>query len=259
MKKRTFRNGLRPDRERVLLTIRSRFENLQRQRRKSGGRKEAGYAFVAEAGERPGGKCHSSSGARGRWKGRGGRGRGGAGITMKRRKNNTRRPAARMVGVKPTAPRETAHSVRAAARRNTNPSADLIRSAVCVVVKIIRGISAPTSSLACEDTKYCKDDSDAAINCEEKQAFVCDMSGKYSNGSNDEGSCSALAWQVGNLTVICDSGASCHMSHLSTRIINYRESNAYMRTASGARYLIEDYGDLPLTFRSSSGDVPPLL
>ena len=32
-----------------------------------------------------------------------------------------------------------------------------------------------------------------------------------------------------------------------------------MRTASGERYPIEDYGDLPLTFRSSSGDVPLLL
>ena len=42
-------------------------------------------------------------------------------------------------------------------------------------------------------------------------------------------------------------------------MINYRESNAYMRTASGSRYPIEDYDDLPLTFRSSSGDVPLLL
>ena len=49
------------------------------------------------------------------------------------------------------------------------------------------------------------------------------------------------------------------MSHSPTGIINYRESNAYMRTASGARYPIEGYGDLPLTFRSSSGNLPPLL
>ena len=42
-------------------------------------------------------------------------------------------------------------------------------------------------------------------------------------------------------------------------MLNYRESNAYMRTASGSRYPVEGYGDLPLTFRSSSGNVPLLL
>ena len=78
------------------------------------------------------------------------------------------------------------------------------------------------------------------------------------NESYDEGSCSALFWQVGDLTVICDSGASCHMSS-STGMMNYRESNAYVRTASGVRYPIAGYGDLHLTFRSSTGDVPMLL
>ena len=68
-----------------------------------------------------------------------------------------------------------------------------------------------------------------------------------------------LAWQVGDLTVICDSETSCHMSHSATGIINYCESNACMWTASGTRYPIEGYGDLPLTFRSSSGNVPLLL
>ena len=41
--------------------------------------------------------------------------------------------------------------------------------------------------------------------------------------------------------------------------MNYRESNAYMRTASGARYPIERSGDLSLTSRCISGDVPLLL
>ena len=40
---------------------------------------------------------------------------------------------------------------------------------------------------------------------------------------------------------------------------NYRESNASIRMASGARYPIEGYGDLLLTFRYSSGDVSLLL
>ena len=85
------------------------------------------------------------------------------------------------------------------------------------------------------------------------------MSGEYNDESIDEGGCSAPAWKVGDLTVICDSGASCHIPHSATGMLNYRESNAYMRTASGSRYLIEGYGDLQLTFRSTSGNVPLLL
>ena len=77
------------------------------------------------------------------------------------------------------------------------------------------------------------------------------MPGECNDESNDEGGSSALAWQVGDLTVICDSGAACHLSHSSTGMMNYRESNAYMRTASGARYPIGGYGDLPFTFRYS--------
>ena len=67
--------------------------------------------------------------------------------------------------------------------------------------------------LAGENTKSSNDESDAAISDEEEEAFVCDMSGECNDESNDERGCSALAWQVGDLTVICDSGASCHMSH----------------------------------------------
>ena len=65
------------------------------------------------------------------------------------------------------------------------------------------------------------------------------MSGECSDGSNDQRGFSALAWQVEDLTVICDSGSSYHMSHSSTKIINYHESNAYMRKVSGAKYPIE--------------------
>ena len=113
--------------------------------------------------------------------------------------------------------------------------------------------------LACENTKSPNDESDAAISGEEEGAFVCDMSGEYNDESIDEGGGSALAWQVEDLTVVCDRGASCHMSHSATGMLNYRESNAYMRTASASRYPIEGYGDLSLTFRSSSGNVPLLL
>ena len=69
--------------------------------------------------------------------------------------------------------------------------------------------------------------------------------------------CARLA--DGGSPVNYDNGASCHMPHSSPGVINYREANATIRTASGKRYPIEGYGDLPLTFRSSSGEVPLLL
>ena len=50
IEKRTFSNGLHLDREQVLLAIRTRYENLQRQRRKSGARKDTGHACIADAG-----------------------------------------------------------------------------------------------------------------------------------------------------------------------------------------------------------------
>ena len=59
------------------MAIRSRLENLQRQRKKGRERKYAGHAFVADAGRRNGGKYYSSSSAQGRGKEREGRGRGG--------------------------------------------------------------------------------------------------------------------------------------------------------------------------------------
>ena len=103
--------------------------------------------------------------------------------------------------------------------------------------------------LACVESKDRKDDSDAAISGEEAEAFMCDTPGEFHDESIGIGDCSTLAWHIGDLTVICDSGASCHMSHSSTGMkLNYRESNANMRTASGERYPIEGYGNLRLTF-----------
>ena len=68
-----------------------------------------------------------------------------------------------------------------------------------------------------------------------------------------------LDCQVGDILVICDNGASCHMSYSSTGMINYPEAETFMKTASGTKYPIEGYGDLPLTFRSGRGQVPLLL
>ena len=66
---------------------------------------------------------------------------------------------------------------------------------------------------------------------------------------------------MGDIPVILDNGASCHMSNSSNGQINNREAYAaiIIRTASGKRYPIEDHSDLPPTFRSSSGEVSLLL
>ena len=102
--------------------------------------------------------------------------------------------------------------------------------------------------LACVKGGDRKDDRDAAISGGEARALMWDTPGEVHDESVDIGGCSVLAWQVGNLTVICDSGASYRMPHSSTGMLNFCESNANMLTASGERYPIEGYGDLPLTF-----------
>ena len=71
----------------------------------------------------------------------------GAENPMMVRMMNKRWPAAGMVGVRLTEKKEATQSVSVAARRDINPSAALIRSAPCVVVKAIRLRSAPTLSL----------------------------------------------------------------------------------------------------------------
>ena len=243
------------------MVIRSRFENPQRQRKKGGGRKDAGHDLVADAGGRLGGKCYSSSSARGREKGREGRGRGG-----RRKLNDGEDDLQKLASSKAgggKADREKGRNAKCKRCGETGRKSVRCPDRICGLCGG-QGHSAEVcanivTALTCENTKSSNDESDATISGEEDEAFICDMSGEYNDESNDEEGCSALAWQVGDLTVICDSGASCHMSHSSTGMVNYRESNAYMRKASGSRYSIESYGDLPLTFRSSSENVPLLL
>ena len=50
IEKRNFSNGLQLDHQQVLLAIRTRYENLQHQRRKNGARRDAGHAFITDAG-----------------------------------------------------------------------------------------------------------------------------------------------------------------------------------------------------------------
>ena len=49
------------------------------------------------------------------------------------------------------------------------------------------------------------------------------------------------------------------MSYLYTRMVNYRQAKTFMNTVSGTKYSIEEYGDLPLIFRSGRQEVSLLL
>ena len=249
VEKRTFCNGLQPDREQVLMAIRSRYENLQRQRKKGGGRKDAGHAFVADAGGRHGGN-YSSSSTRGRGKGREGRGRGGRRKSYDGENNQQKVASSRDGGGK--ADKEKGGNAKCKRCGETGHKSVRCPEQICSVCggkgHSAEGCANVVTVLACENTKSPNVEGDAAISGEEEEAFVCDMSGEYNDESIDKGDCSAPAWQVGDLTVICDNGESCHMSHSATGMLNYRESNAYMRTASESRYPIQGYGGLPLTF-----------
>ena len=238
VRKRTFCNQLQPDKEQVFMATRFRFENLQRQRKKGGGRKDAGYAFVADAGGRLGGKHYSSPSAQGRVKGRVGRGWRGRRNHKDGDEEQQKVASSRAGGGK--ADREKEDSAKCKRCSEMGHKSAHCPDQICRGKDHSAEVCANViTALAYENTKSSNNESDAAISGEEEEAFVCDMSGESSDESEDEGGYSALAWQVEDLTVICDSGASCHMSHTATGIINYRVSNTYMRTASGARYPIE--------------------
>ena len=170
---------------------------------------------MADAGGRLGGKHYSSSSARGRGKGREGRGRGGHRYYKDIEEEQQKVTSSRAGGGK--ADREKGGSAKCKRCGETGHKSVRCPDQICGVY-CGKGHSAEVCAnvvtvLACENTKSSNDESDAAISGEEEEAFVCDMSGEYNDESKDERGCSALAWQVGDLTMICDSGASCHMSH----------------------------------------------
>ena len=93
---------------------------------------------------------------------------------------------------------------------------------MCVVKKGTRrekNCGNNVTALACVDRSSRNDDSGTDVSSEDAEAFICDTSGKLSGVSSeyDEGDCRELPWQRGHVPVICDSGASCHMSCSSTR------------------------------------------
>ena len=262
VEKRTCSTGQRLDRDRVLLMIRTRYDNLQRQRNERGGRSDAGHAFIADAGssEKPGGRS-TPRGVRNRGgRGRGGRGgRGGNGGEKGGEKKdgqttNINTSDGNVDG-------EKGGDARCSRCGGAGHKTVRCPGQVCSVYGG-KGHSAKTCAnvvivFAC-GADASGSDSDEVLSKEEQNAFVCDAPGTVVDEPGIMGT-NALAWQMGDLPVICDNGASCPMSHSSSGMMNYRKANATMRTASGKRYPIEGYGDLSLTFRHSSGEVPLLL
>ena len=215
---------------------------------------------MADTGGRLGENHYFLSSARGRGKGREGRGRGGRRNYKDGEEEQQKVASSRAGGGK--ADREKGGSAKCKRCGETGHKSVRCPDQICCVCGG-KGHSAEVcvnavTVLACENTKSPNDESEAAISDEEAEIFVCDMSGECNDESNHEWGCSALAWQVGNLTVICDSGASCHVSLINRNDELLRVERLH---ADGKRCEIpvEGYGDLPLTFRSSSGNVPLLL
>ena len=65
--------------------------------------------------------------------------------------------------------------------------------------------------LACENTTGSNNESDTAISGEEEEALVCDMSGEYSDESNDRGVAVRLRgeWGISRLYVIVGHRVTC--------------------------------------------------
>ena len=255
MEKRTCSTGKRLDRDQVLLMIRTSTVISNVSKTRGSGQRGAGHAFIADAGS------SGKTGNRGTprcARSRGGRGRGGRGGRYKgrwRRKS----PTAMLAMETSTELKEATQGVTVVARSATKRcdapdrcvafAAERTRSAkICANVVTVFACEADVSG----------SDGDGGLSGEEQDAFICDAPYKFSDEPGKRGR-NALAWQMGDLPVICDNGASCHMSHSSTGMINYREANATMRMASGRRYPIKGYGELRLPSRSSSGEVPLLL
>ena len=167
---------------------------------------------MADAGERLGGKHYSPSSARGRGKGREVRGQGG-----RRNHKDGEKEQHKTVSGKAGGGRAEGNSAKCKRCGETGNKPVRCLDQICGVCGgkghsaevCANGVTIP----ACENIKSSNDESNAAISGEEEGAFVCDMSGECNGEPNDEGGCNALAWQVGDLTVICGSEASCHMSY----------------------------------------------
>ena len=237
-----------------MLAIRTRYENLQRQRRKSRARRDAGHAFITDAGnEKFSGKSNYPPGFRGRRRGMGrgkGRGRGRGG--RKQGSDDEKSDGPKDDSVKCKRCGDARHkAVRCPGQLYGVCGGKGHAADICANVALVLACQAPVD--------------DKTLSGEEKETLICETSGKMSGallpsggGLKQKGGC-ALDWQVGDISVICDNGAPCHMSYLSTRMVNDREAKAFMKTASGTKYPIESCGDLPLTFRYGRDEVPPFL
>ena len=249
IQKRAFSNELHLDREQVLLVIRTRYENLQRQRRKSGARWDIGHAFFTVAeNETFGGKSNYPSGCCGRRRGMGrgkdrGRDRGG----RKQGSDGDKRDGTKDGSLKCKCCGDDGQkSVRYPGQPCGIRGGKGDAAEICANVVLVLAYQAPGD--------------DKTLSGGKKEAVICEVSPKLSGppvarGGLGNTGC-ALDWQVGDISIICDNKGTCHMPYSSTGRINYREAKTFMKTASGSKYPINGYEDLSATFRSGRGEVP---
>ena len=147
VEKRMCSTGQRLGRDQVLLMIRTRYDNLQRQRNKEGGRRDAGHDFIADA--RSSGKTGGRStprgarnhGGRGRG-GRGGRGGNGGGKGGEKKDDQTTMPATETSTAVTKAKQGATVVARSATKRCDAPD----RCVAFAAERAIRRKYAPTSS-----------------------------------------------------------------------------------------------------------------
>ena len=205
VEKRTCTTGQRLDRNQVLLKNRTRYDNLQHQRNKEGRRRDAGHAFIADAGSfgKTGGRS-TPRGARNRGgRGRGGRGgRGGNGGEKSGQKKdgqtiNINASDGNVDGGKEGNVRcnrcgEVGHrTVRCPGQVCSVCGGKGHSAKICANVVTVFACEADASG----------SDSDGVLSGEEQDAFVCDAPGKFFDEPG-KWVTNALAWQMGDLPVI---------------------------------------------------------
>ena len=169
---RTVCSGFQPDREQILLVVRSRFKNLQRQRKKGGRRKDAGQAFVADAEGSLGGKRCSSPSARGR-----GKRRGGGYRNHKDEEEEEQHKATGGKAGEGKAFNTKGGSTKCESCRETEHKSVRCPDRICGVCggesRSLRVCANFVTVLAFEATKGRKGDSDVAISGQREEGFVC--------------------------------------------------------------------------------------
>ena len=213
VEKRTCSTGQRLDRDQVLLMIRTRYDNLQRQRNKRGGREDAGHAFVADVGSS--GKTLGTVVPREALEdvGVGTEVGVGAGVETEEKRVAKKRTATNSSDSDGYVDGGKGGKARCNRCGEVGYKTVQCLGQVCGVCggkghSIYANVAAV---FACEAVAS-GSDGDGGLSGEEQDALVYDAPGMCFDEPGKRGR-NALARQMGDLPVICDDGASCRMSH----------------------------------------------